>query len=94
MGNKEHFAEMRQQGFDMDMSGMMYQEPKQSLEVMVTHFGDFYKAELDGEPLTRQELFKLLGIDDLAGFRLELYLTNFEKNNNGYVVNVFEINVE
>ena len=92
--SKEIFMEMRQQGYDVDCSGMMYQEPGQVLEVVHTNFGFFSSATLEGEEITKEELYKILGIEDLRGFRIELYLTNLQRNSNRYDVRIYERNVE
>ena len=49
---------------------------------------------MEGEEITKEELYKILGIEDLGGFRIELYLTNLQRNSNRYDVRIYERNVE
>ena len=54
---------------------------KHTLSVDITNFGKFYKAKLDGQILTKEQLYTLIGINDLAGFSLEKYVSDFEESN-------------
>ena len=64
-----------------------------TLDVTHTNFGYFYKAKLNGEAITKDQLFKLLGIEEYTGFRLEYHVTQFEKNNPNYNVEIWEMDV-
>lgn len=96
-GSKEQFQQIRQNyGFDIDMSGHLYVEKeRQNLEVTETHFGRFYKAKLNGEKINRKQLFDLIGIKHLKGFRLGYYVDIFKKQNSHlFNIEVWEQNVE
>lgn len=66
---------------------------KNVLEVTTTHRGGFYKAKLNGERITREELFTLIGIERLSGYRLEKYLYEFRDSTSNYEVDVSEIDI-
>lgn len=84
---------------DIDCSGGLYLEMqernKQELKVIVSNFGKFYKATLNGGKITKEELFNLLNITDKTPLRLEHHVYNFEKaNKRKFKVEIQEINVE
>lgn len=93
-GSKEQFAQMQQQGYDVDMSGHIFGEPKPILVIEHTNFGKFYKASLNSVAITREKLFEILGIKSLQGRRLEYYANNFQDTTNDYQVEVWEMNVD
>lgn len=95
--SKDQFAEMQQNyGFDIDMAGHLYVEKeKQKLEVHHTNFGGFYKAFLNGERINRKQLYDLIGIKNLKGFRLEYYVERFKSMNSSlFDVEVWEQSVD
>lgn len=97
--SKELFQQMREQNFDIDCSGQLYnefpylRELKQNLKVTVTNFGNFYKAELDGEKINREQLLDILGIHNEGSYRLEFHLDKFAERTNKYNVDYTEIDV-
>ena len=84
---------------DIDMSGGLYLEyqnriPKPKiLDVTHTNFGCFYKAKLDGERISKEQLFDILGIKNQGGFRLEYHLNNLQKRSNDYIIKIWEMDV-
>ncbi len=94
---KNLFNEMRNQDFDVDMSGNLYQEhvssEPQKLKVSVTNFGYFYKAELNGEPIDKRQLYKILKLKIGHSMSLEFHLSEFARRNKGYEVDVWDMDV-
>lgn len=79
---------------DIDLSGNLYQEPaNQQLKIKVNTKGIFYKAWLDGEPITKEHLFKILGLDKKHKMRLEYHLFEFEKTNDTYDIEFIEVDL-
>jgi hypothetical protein len=83
---------------DIDCSGGLYLEyqerDKQELKVTITNFGLLYKCFLNGKRIDKEELYKLLGINENTPLRLEHHVYVFEKNNKTkFKVEVYEIDV-
>ncbi len=83
---------------DIDMSGGLYLEHqklnKQKLEVEVTNFGFFRKAQLNGLEISKEKLYEIIGIEDTAGMTLEFHLFEFEKRDSKHKLIFTEKNVE
>jgi len=94
---RESFDELRQQNFDIDMSGHLYAEhvnsEPQKLKVSITNYGYFYKAWLNGEQIDKRELYKLLKLKIGHSMSLEFHVNEFAKRNKGYEVDVYEMDV-
>lgn len=92
--SKEMYREMQQQGYDIDNSGHMFEEPKPTLAIEHTNHGKFYKASLNGVAITEEKTMEILGIEDLKGRRLEYYARQFQDKTQQYIVDIWEQNVD
>lgn len=92
---RELFSQMREQGQDIDCNGNIYQEPQQKkkLKVTINNFGYFYKAELEGERITKEELYKVLKLPNYHSMSLEFHLNEFRKHSKDFDVDVWEMDV-
>lgn len=66
---------------------------KHRLEVVVTHKGSFRSAKINDEELTKDDLYDILGIKSLRGYRLEKHLSDFAKVNQTWDVEWWESDV-
>lgn len=84
--SKNQFHEIREQGIDIDCSGMLYQEEQFNaikppvLDVTVTNHGSLHRAKLDGEDISKEELLKIINVKHQGNFTLEFHLNNFQRN--------------
>lgn len=63
------------------------------LDVTVDHTGGFIKAFVDGERISQDEFYTLIGIKALNGARVEYYLDKFKLNHQEFEIDVWEKDV-
>jgi len=101
MADKSQFRDYRhlQEAYlsDIDLSGGTYLEfmekSKSKIDVTITNFGKFYKASIDGIELSKEKLFRIIGLENLNGMRLDFYLSQFQKKSTSYSLCYSEIDV-
>ena len=63
-----------------------------TLEITLTHKGYFYKAWLNGERISEDRVYEIIG-NPTPGFRLEHTIDRFKKTNTVYELKVWEQDV-